>query len=421
MAAIGWYGPLIDLSRVVSHVDDLVQLLVFVRDSQPVVLQKSNTSNGGTLLKTKLQVSDDTRSIFSVSLWPKHMGSVIAAGDVVLLQKILLMNPDVKIVKYRDVLEATTVQVSLLHVLLHSRELNAFEGVEEWQPNIKLLIGNTTREKLRRVVDWVQHTESALQHAQHLDSSHRLKREATNWKAHEENVTQCCSSISEVSIISNSSNVIFHASVQEILLPATWILTGVEDIILSYKSLIKMVDSKTLEFLIGTGCRLCGIPIASRNSMDVNRFPLYCQNTSDYIHKVCKIYRPFMLYVWDKTGRIPLLVKNKPAETLFGNITAEMVYECYQEGSWKHLTSVNAPDRCDSPCENHKKQKEDSTQTRKDIYGIWLCLLKLLLQHEKNSPFQFEISVVAENNIESSRFELVSVRMPCHRDEASSA
>ncbi|XP_074587819.1 uncharacterized protein LOC141843662 isoform X1 [Curcuma longa] len=414
MAAIGWYGPLIDLARVVSHVDDLVQLLIFVRDSQPVVIQKSNTSNGGTLLKTKLQVSDDTRSFFSVSVWPKHMGSVIAAGDVVLLQ-------NVKIIKYRDALEATTVQVSLLHVLLHSRELHAFEGVEEWQPNIKLLIGNTTREKLKRVVDWVRHTESALQHVQHLDSSHRLKREAINWKVHEENVTQSCSSISEVSIISNSCNVIFHALAQEILLPATWISTGVEDIILSYKSLIKTVDSKTLEFLIGTGCRLCGIPIASRNSMDVNRIPLYCQNSSDYVHKVCKIYRPFMLYVWDKTGRIPILVRNKPAETLFGNITAEMVYGCYQEGSWKHLTSVNAPDQCDSPCESHKKQNEDSTQTRKNIYDIWLCLLKLLLQHEKNSPFQFEISVVAEKNIESGKFELVSVRMPCHRDKASSA
>lgn len=127
------------------------------------------------------------------------------------------------------------------------------------------------------------------------------------------------------------------------------------------------------------------------------------------------------LYVWDKTGRIPILVRNKPAETLFANITAEMVYGCYQEGSWKHLTSVNSPDQCDSPCESHKKQKEDSTQTRKNIYDIWLCLLKLLLRHEKNSPFQFEISVVAEKNIESGKFELVSVRMPCHRDKASSA
>lgn len=94
----------------------------------------------------------------------------------------------------------------------------------------------------------------------------------TNWKAHEENVRQFCSSISEISIISNSCNVIFHASAQEILLPATWISSGVEDIILSYKSLIKMVDSKTLEFLIGTGCRLCGIPIASRFVAVANSF-----------------------------------------------------------------------------------------------------------------------------------------------------
>lgn len=42
MSAVGWYGPLIDLSSAESHLDDggggFVQLLVFVRHSQPILV-----------------------------------------------------------------------------------------------------------------------------------------------------------------------------------------------------------------------------------------------------------------------------------------------------------------------------------------------------------------------------------------------
>ncbi|KAF3942563.1 hypothetical protein CMV_030792 [Castanea mollissima] len=37
------------------------------------------------------------------------------------------------------------------------------------------------------------------------------------------------------------------------------------------------------------------------------------------------------LYVWDESEYLPLLVRNKAAEILFGNITAESVYLCYRE------------------------------------------------------------------------------------------
>ena len=36
-SAIGWYGPLIDLSEASLHVGDFVQLLVFVHRSTPTV------------------------------------------------------------------------------------------------------------------------------------------------------------------------------------------------------------------------------------------------------------------------------------------------------------------------------------------------------------------------------------------------
>lgn len=50
-------------------------------------LQRDDASNnGGTLLKTNIQVGDDTMSYFSVSVWQKYMGSMVVAGDIILLQ-----------------------------------------------------------------------------------------------------------------------------------------------------------------------------------------------------------------------------------------------------------------------------------------------------------------------------------------------
>lgn len=40
-SAIGWYGPLIDLSEAALHVGDFVQLLVFVHRSTPVQVSLS--------------------------------------------------------------------------------------------------------------------------------------------------------------------------------------------------------------------------------------------------------------------------------------------------------------------------------------------------------------------------------------------
>lgn len=36
------------------------------------------------------------------------------------------------------------------------------------------------------------------------------------------------------------------------------------------------------------------------------------------------------LYVWDELEYMPLLIRNKAAEFLFGNIRAERVYQCYR-------------------------------------------------------------------------------------------
>jgi hypothetical protein len=46
-------------------------------------------SNGGEVIRTDIQVGDNTRPFFSVSLWQKQMASVAVAGDIILLQSEL--------------------------------------------------------------------------------------------------------------------------------------------------------------------------------------------------------------------------------------------------------------------------------------------------------------------------------------------
>lgn len=137
------------------------------------------------------------------------------------------------------------------------------------------------------------------------------------------------------------------------------------------------------------------------------------------------------LYVWDEGGQIPLLVRNKAAEILFGNITAENVYKCYQEGENHRLDHGRDRKHRSNLSSNQNSHTLESNGltcgnrnlgsmqvgcchhgTKPDFYRIWLILLKALLQNGKNSAFRFEITVDRDKDIENGRFELVSLTMP---------
>ncbi|XP_058097177.1 uncharacterized protein LOC131242504 isoform X2 [Magnolia sinica] len=251
MAAIHWYGPLINLSEAASHIGDYVQLLVFVHRSRPI--QKFKASNGGGLLKTDIQVGDDTRSYFPMSLWQKHMASMIFAGDIVLLQ-------NVKIVKFGDVLEAATVQFSSLLPLVHPFELLASKGVDELLGQCR--VGRTTKEKLKKVVRWVQQTGSMLHNVQENFLGKDIAQQK-NWKVHEERKSQDCISISELLCITESCNATFYACIGEIFLPFMWKPNEEfekEKMFVS-KRVSMMADNNVVEDLVCTGCKLCGSPI----------------------------------------------------------------------------------------------------------------------------------------------------------------
>ncbi|KAM0952650.1 putative nucleic acid-binding protein [Dioscorea sansibarensis] len=388
MAANAWYGPLIDLSDAASHLDDFVQLIVFVHRSQPI--QKSSGSSKGKLLKTDIQVGDNTRSYFSISIWQKHLWSMIVAGDIIFLQ-------NVKIVKFRDILEASTVQVTGVQVLINYYKFTTTKANNEIEANCSL--GERTREKLRRVVEWVRLTESATLHLQPVNAKCQPVK---NWKSHEEKELHKCLLVSELPYLSNSSSANFYAWINEISFPSTGRHGAIENGQFFHSGRLTMLSDFKAEDLICTGCKLCGCPLDSRYILEEGRIPLDCMENSKYLHDVCFIYRPFLLHVRDDTGRIPLLVKNKAAEVLFGGISAENVYKCYMEEKNNEV-----------PHHEHKSAQTENQRNRRmpNFYRIVLIMMKLLMQKDNNSPFLFEI-IVDVNQI--SKFELVSLTMPCY-------
>ncbi|KAJ0984506.1 hypothetical protein J5N97_002862 [Dioscorea zingiberensis] len=395
MAAIGWYGPLIDLSEAASHLDDFVQLLVFVHRSQAI--QKSNGSSKGKLLKFDIQVGDNTRSYFPVSVWQKHLWSTIVAGDIIFLQ-------NVKIVKFRDVLEASTVQVTGVQVLVNFQRFATIKGNTE--VILKCSLGERTSEKLRRVVEWVQLTESATLHLQPVNEK---CHPAKNWKLHEEKVMQKYLSISELPYLSHSNGANFFAWISEISCSSMGGHGAIENGQLFHSRRLTILSDFKVEEFICTGCKLCGSPMDSRYVAEESEIPLYCKKSSKYLHDVCFIYRPFLLHVRDETGQIPLLVKNKAAEILFGGISAEDVYKCYME---EKKNKVPHQEHYGNP-QLRSTIRNESQRTRSipNFYRVLLIMMKLLMQEDKNSPFLFEILVDVD---QKSKFELVSLTMPCN-------
>ncbi|KAF6147323.1 hypothetical protein GIB67_025882 [Kingdonia uniflora] len=425
MSLIGWYGPLIHLSQASSHMGHYVQLLVFVHRTRPI--QKFKSVIKGALLKTDIQVGDDTLFYFSVSIWQKEMGSMVVAGDVVLLQ-------NVKIVTFGDVVEAGTVQYSSLKVLVHPYELLMSKDVDGLLACSRT--GETTKKKLKRVVEWVQRSGATL-HSVQLQTSEK-RQILKNWKVHEERKTQDCISILEVSCLTSSGKAAFYGSVGEMFLHSIWETKGELDKERMFitRRLYMIGDTKIAEDLICTGCKLCDCSLELKHGslLEEMAIPLYCSKNSNRLHTVCLIYRPFLLYVWDQSECIPLLVTNKVAELLFGNITAEKVYLCYKgenedqgqtakdvqsdQRANAHTTATRGEEVVGSRSSNEEmnldtaSSKQVEMKKRPNFYKIWLILLKMMLKQEKNSPLRFEVNVNTDLNPENGRFELISLTMP---------
>lgn len=134
---------------------------------------------------------------------------------------------------------------------------------------------------------------------------------------------------------------------------------------------------------------------------------------------------------------MPLLVRNKAAELLFGNIRAERVYQCYPGKKQEkhpgakyvqkenhniaratHVYTEVARERvvCSRlPDADKCLEGKEKHQCDKNIhfYLIWLIILKQLLKQGKNSPLEFEVAINSNLDRENGRFEMVSASVPC--------
>ncbi|CAO2826320.1 unnamed protein product [Amaranthus hypochondriacus] len=312
---MGWYGPLVDLSAATFHVGDFVQLLVFVHRSTPL---QYKLSKGGEVMRTDIDVGDETRPFFSISLWNNHLASCVSAGDILFFR-------NVKVIKFRSMVEAKTVHYSSIQRLIHPYSSLLSTGLDDLMNSCPVV--GTAKEKLRRVIHWVQQTKFTL--CNQLDFRQTpASRYSRNWKVLEEEKPPECLLLSEVIHLSDPCNAIFLASIGEVFLHSLWPDATKERLFIS-----RRLTSKTdiiVEDMICTGCQLCGCPFSLDSPGLSKDGSVYCDKNSNRLHVAGVIYRPFMLYVWDSLEYIPLLVKNKAAELLFGNISAEKLYQSYK-------------------------------------------------------------------------------------------
>ena len=120
------------------------------------------------------------------------------------------------------------------------------------------------------------------------------------------------------------------------------------------------------------------------------------------------------IYVYDQSGQVPLLVRNKAAEILFANIIADDVSECYKSHMLLETSesgNLSAPGIIDGGG-SKEIAKRRKTQQKPNFHQVWLIMIKCLLNQGSNSPFCFQILVNPEKNVEDGRFELVSLTMP---------
>nr|GEZ06402.1 hypothetical protein [Tanacetum cinerariifolium] len=156
--------------------------------------------------------------------------------------------------------------------------------------------GIATKEKLKKVIAWVLRVEPILDKR----VSHNFKRnqKSANWKFPEETQNKDCLSLLEVSHLNDSCNASFLASVGEMFLPIANVnLPDVDEERMFIRSRICSSTYENLaEDLICTGCQLCGAPLNSEfgSRIEQETVPLYCWNSSNRLHVVSLIYRPFL-------------------------------------------------------------------------------------------------------------------------------
>ncbi|KAL2893197.1 Pyridine nucleotide-disulfide oxidoreductase domain-containing protein 1 [Bienertia sinuspersici] len=409
---MGWYGPLIDLSAASSYVGDFVQLLVFIHRFTHRRLQYKS---GRLLRRTDIDVGDETRPFFCISIFNDHLASAVTAGDILFFR-------NVKVIRYGSMVEARSVEYTSILRLIHPYATILSRGVDDLVSSCQLVVG-TAKDKLRKVINWVHHSTSnttlALSNMT-TSASNVNALVSPNWKLHQHQKATQCFLLSQLLHLSTPCKALFYGSVAQVLCHHPD--SHKQKLLLSIDSLSSSTKTDMIvQHMICIGCLFCGSPLPSPSTT-----PLCCPNNYNRPHTVGFIYSPFLLYIWDNSEYVPLLVTNKAAEVLFGNITAEKVYQSYKG----HMDYPNLKNSCKAQV----NAQDDRTVEKKgtalsssvgselrvtnhdvkslNFYLMWLIVLRMLLLKGKNSSLKFEALVNPCLALEDGRFQMISVSMP---------
>ncbi|CAN0897314.1 hypothetical protein LINGRAHAP2_LOCUS19053 [Linum grandiflorum] len=268
-------------------------------------------------------------------------------------------------------------------------------------------VAKSAKNKLAKVIRWAQRDGSALYNIALGSQGFKKNFQCRNWKVPERIEPQTLLSLSDVMHVTASCKTVFNGFVGEIFLPITWRCLAdseKEKMFISRRTTVQ--DGDLVDDFICVGCRLCGSPLQMDDRLNQRSVTLSCAKSSNSLHAVSSIYRPFMLYVWDESDYLPLLVRNKAAELLFGNIKAERVKSCYDR------------ERIDNDG-IASSQKRGSGKGIINFHLIWVMLLKMLLEQGKNGPLKFEVDVNPSLDSEYGKFEVSSVMIPCSETQSN--
>ncbi|KAJ7555959.1 hypothetical protein O6H91_05G062900 [Diphasiastrum complanatum] len=427
-----WYGPLVELADAAAHVGDYVQLVVFVlqyNHSQIIKNIRNVPVNKATML-----VGDRTRIYFKVVLWQVHASTNICAGDIVFLQNM-------KVREYRGQIEALTVQHSTVKTLVQRAALLSSDG--KLQKTLADPCGPIVHEKLKSVAYWARQTQMTLlsflvETPLHHDMSTPLDLnkflgfavtpyEHEGYAREQLDLSSECSLLADAASCMESRTMKFFAHIGEISLP--FVHKGVKSSTkLSFASQTLFGNSahEFVRALLCIGCTLCDLPL----DHDINRVYIRCTCTTQPINakSISWIYRPFLVHVWDGSGQISILVKNKVAVKMFADVKAEDVFQSFCDRSNQTAQPEAGIGRTDGSdfTESLFEQNSSSCKPQKDVtertltlsskidYGILLqLLLRILISKDNHSPFELKVSchIDKDATIMYRCFELISFRI----------
>eukprot|EP00249_Psilotum_nudum_P020792 c27849_g1_i1 orf=1121-2521(+) len=428
----GWYGPLVDIAEARAYVGHYVQLVALVLQCQPP--EKVQTSKGTEVIKSALQVGDNTSLHFKVSLWKEHACHEFWAGDILFLQNL-------KVTEFRGQVEATSVQWSRISILVKRYDLLCSRGSEKAVALCQY--GPATKMKLKLVMDWAEDTQLTLLSflAHHpVESVRKQKHAMEDYSSKQSriqrhgirsmlsgNETRKCSSIAEVCGILESCFVEFSAYVGDICLPVQSKNSnrplGSDGWILCSKNLHGKDAECFLKELTCIGCEWCGYPLQPDHngvygSCQCSSGQHFARNSEAQLFRNAEnknvgwIFRPFILHIWDQSATMSLNVKHTAAVQLFASISAESVSHSLQ----KKCDSTEDQQGSMLGCHRSEQASSSSRRAGKPNFGLLLILLlRCILTRDKNSPFTFRVLCHSQNekwDFIHSPFNLISFHMP---------